>query len=112
MALIKGCTNIECGQKHKKVKYKEDDLFCPKCGKELSYVCGKCFAPLEEAAKRCDICQAKVDGRKEKVKSGAAKVVGVAKVAAPVAVALADVPGISKIAKPIAKVAEKLPGKK
>ncbi|MBR3752534.1 MAG: hypothetical protein IKK50_05320 [Ruminiclostridium sp.] len=112
MALIKGCTNIECGQKHKKVKYKEDDLFCPKCGKELSYVCGKCFAPLEEAAKRCDICQAKVDGRKEKVKSGAAKVVGAAKVAAPVAVALADVPGISKIAKPIAKVAEKLPGGK
>lgn len=112
MALIKGCTNIQCGQKHKEVKYKEDDLFCPKCGKELSYVCGKCFAPLDSPAKRCEACQAKSDARKEKVKAGAGKVVGAAKIAAPVAVALADIPGIGKVAKPIAKVAEKLPGKK
>ncbi len=112
MALIKGCTNIQCGQKHKEVKFKEDDLFCPKCGKELSYVCGKCFAPLEEAAKRCEKCQAKIDNRKEKMKSGANKVVGAAKIAVPVVVALADIPGISKVAKPIAKVTEKLPGGK
>ena len=112
MALIKGCTNIECGQKHKEVKFKADDLFCPKCGKELSFVCSKCFAPLEEEKKRCDKCQAKIDGRKAKIKSGAQKVAGAAKIAAPVAVALADVPGLSKVTKPIAKVAEKLPGKK
>ena len=112
MALIKGCTNIQCGQKHKEVKFKEDDLFCPKCGKELSYVCGKCFAPLEEAAKRCEKCQAKIDNRKEKMKSGANKVEGAAKIAAPVVVALADIPGISMVAKPIAKVTEKLPGGK
>ena len=112
MGLIKGCTNIQCGQKHKEVKFKEDDLFCPKCGKELSYVCSKCFAPLEEAAKRCPKCQQKIDNRKAKVKAGASAVAGAAKIAAPVVVAVADFPGIGKVAKPIAKVAEKLPGKK
>jgi DNA-directed RNA polymerase subunit RPC12/RpoP len=112
MAFIKGCTNIQCGQKHKEVKFKEDDLFCPKCGKELSYVCGKCFAPLEEAAKRCPKCQQKVDDRKAKVKAGASAVAGAAKAAAPVIVAVADIPGIGKVAKPLSAVAKKLPGGK
>ena len=113
MGLIKGCTNIECGEKHKKVKYKEDDLFCPKCGKELSYVCAKCYTPLENAGKRCEKCQQKIDDRKAKAKDVVHTATNAAKKIAPMAALLPDAHPAIKVIKPIAKVVDKLPrGKK
>lgn len=58
MKAIKGCTNPEC-KAFKKIHYKQDDLFCPKCGEELSFVCAACGKAMERGdRKNCISCQA------------------------------------------------------
>lgn len=111
MGLIKGCINKECGAKYKKIKFKEDDLFCPKCGKELTYVCVKCHEPVEEEGKKyCERCQRRIDERNAKVKEGAQKAANVVQVAAPMIAAVEKVPGVTKLVKPVAKAVGSIPG--
>ena len=58
MAAVRGCTNDDCAMKHKKTKFKADDLFCPKCGTKLVYVCADCHEPVEKMnIKYCGQCQ-------------------------------------------------------
>ena len=72
----KGCPNIICEQHKKKVKYKADNDFCPKCGTRLIYVCAKCFKEIEDIDEKhriCRSCDADVLEKKEKVKDGVLK---------------------------------------
>ena len=56
----KGCINSECVMCKKKEHSHKDDLFCPKCGNSLSFVCEKCHTVLEDGTtKLCVSCQAK-----------------------------------------------------
>lgn len=72
----KGCPNIICEQHKKKVKYKADNDFCPKCGTRLIYVCAKCFKEIEDIDEKhriCRGCEADALEKKEKVRDGAVK---------------------------------------
>ena len=85
--MIKGCINEECIANKKKMKYKKDDVYCPKCGSKLVHVCKKCYRPIEGDKKLCMRCEA---GNKDMI-SNIKKVVGAAG-----ALALTRVPGIFK----------------
>ena len=81
MKAFKGCTNFECIA-YKKVHYKKDDVFCLKCGSQLSFVCADCWKPIEDGkAKYCISCAAeKEQHRAEKwdaVKTGGGRVIAV-----------------------------------
>ncbi|MBP3446131.1 MAG: hypothetical protein J6K64_02530 [Clostridia bacterium] len=85
----KGCTNPECIQCKKKEHAHKDDLFCPRCGGSLNYVCEKCHTVLADGStKLCVGCQAKKDDAKEKRNDRLGKIGGGA-----LAIA-ATVPGI------------------
>lgn len=66
MARVKGCVNDKCLARQKKITYAESEEFCSKCGQRLSYVCKKCYTPLESAGKLCVRCQADKDDRNDK----------------------------------------------
>ena len=65
--------------KAKKTKYKENETLCPECGRELSFVCPKCFTVLQENdGKYCIRCaEGKKDAR-DKVLKVSGTVLGVA----------------------------------
>ena len=93
MANLKGCFNEKCKANKKRIKFKEDDDFCPKCGQELAYVCNdkRCYEILPNVRQRfCDSCREerakRQEARKETahnalvaVPATAAAVVGVVK---------------------------------
>lgn len=67
MASVKGCNNHSCIANKNKLKYKKSDEFCSKCGKELIYVCPKCYTPLtNESEKYCLRHLAEMDDKKER----------------------------------------------
>jgi len=79
MEKIKGCGNESCEAHKKKLKYKESEAFCSKCGKPLVYVCKDCYKPLPAATdKYCVRCLAKHKDRNDKVKKVAVGVGGAA----------------------------------
>lgn len=81
MGRVKGCVNEECVTHLKKIKYKETENFCSKCGVGLVYVCKghNCYTFLEENdGTYCVRCQAKRDDNKDKVMKAAAQVGGIA----------------------------------
>ena len=88
MAKIKGCVNPTCECNKKKVKYKDSDKYCVKCGHGLVHVCADCFTEIPADTKKyCIRCQAKRDDKKAKSKSTFGKVVtAAAVVATPIAV--------------------------
>lgn len=65
---IKGCINSECIANKKKMKYKNSDSFCTKCGNGLVSVCKKCYVPLPSDYKKtvCDRCLAAKSDKKDK----------------------------------------------
>ena len=74
MAKIKGCVNPACECNKKKVKYKDSDKYCVKCGHGLVYVCTDCFTEIPaDTRKYCIRCQAKRDDKKAKTKSTVGK---------------------------------------
>lgn len=113
MKAIRGCTNPEC-KAFKKIRYKQDDLFCPKCGEDLSFVCAACGKAMEQGDRKyCISCQAEKeqnDARNlEKAKelaSSALAAVGVVAVAAKGLAQNADV--IADSTKKLANAAEKI----
>lgn len=72
MSKIKGCINQDCPAKKKHTKHKESETVCPECGKELSFVCPKCFTVLKESDGRyCIRCaEGKKDSRDKALKVG------------------------------------------
>lgn len=73
MSKTKGCVNRNCSARQKKIKYKENDIYCSKCGQKLAFVCPKCYTVLQETdGKYCVRCS---EGKKDK-KESAAKVAG------------------------------------
>lgn len=73
MEAIRVCTNPDC-KIFFKTHFKKDDLFCPKCGKELSFVCASCGKVMERGEnKYCISCQTKIEQNRaqniEKAKS-------------------------------------------
>ena len=73
----KGCTNPECVMCKKKEHAHKEDVFCPRCGGSLSFVCEKCHTVLADGStKLCVTCQAKKDDTTEKIINRAKKVGG------------------------------------
>ena len=68
MKQAKGCGNDSCVANKKKITYKEDDKFCPKCGLDLVVVCKKCRIPLPVGTTDayCVRCEADREDRKDK----------------------------------------------
>lgn len=55
---LKGCINDECIAKQKRMYFKESDMYCPKCGKPLCYVCKRCGMKLPDNSRRyCIRCE-------------------------------------------------------
>ncbi|HOZ37509.1 MAG TPA: hypothetical protein PLH64_02055 [Anaerolineaceae bacterium] len=87
MKKIKGCVNESCEAHIKKLKFKESEIFCSKCGSPLFHVCKDCFFPLPEVNdKYCVRCHAKHEDTK--VKAGKVKAGVGATIASVVALAL------------------------
>ena len=83
MANVKGCLNDNCVENAKKTKFKEDALYCSKCGERLVYVCPSCFKELSDRNEKiCSDCQRKKDDNKEKRKEKIKAARGVALAAA------------------------------
>lgn len=78
MSRVKGCVNEECVVFKKKITYKESEKYCSKCGNPLSYVCKKCYTPLDEQGTYCVFHQAEKDDRKDKSKQFAIGILGTA----------------------------------
>lgn len=76
MGRVKGCTNEKCVAFKKKITYKETEEYCSKCGQPLSYVCKKCYTPLEDKGKYCAIHQAEKDDKADQAKKVALGVGG------------------------------------
>lgn len=68
MSKVKGCINNRCVANKKKIRYPESEKFCSKCGQPLSYVCKKCYTPIESSEKYCVIHQAEKDDHADKMK--------------------------------------------
>lgn len=76
----KGCPTENCVMHTEKVKQSTDNVFCPKCGAKLVYVCKKCFRQIEDIDPKhqiCKLCEAKAEEkhreRKEKAKAVGAR---------------------------------------
>lgn len=55
---LKGCVNEECMAKQKKIYFKDSDIYCPKCGQPLCYVCKRCGMKLpDNTRKYCIRCE-------------------------------------------------------
>lgn len=70
----KGCWNPQCRNYKKHYKFKSDNVYCPKCGSELVYICSRCGRMMEDNGRRhriCDHCierkAANAENRKEAV---------------------------------------------
>lgn len=95
MSKVKGCVNQNCSAKQKKIKFKEYDFYCAKCGQELTFVCPKCYTVLQKNGKKyCVRCS---EGQKDKKEKAAKTAGGIA--AGLVAVASAAFPIIKNIIK-------------
>ena len=98
MGKVKGCVNQNCSAKQKKIKFKESDLYCTKCGQELTFVCFKCYTVLQKNDGRyCIRCSDRKKDNKDKVVKAAGAAGGIA--AGIVAVAGAALPIIKAIIK-------------
>ncbi len=71
MKAFKGCINLNC-EAYKKVKFKDNDKFCTKCGEPLSYVCANCWKVMADNTERyCTICEALREQKKKDIVDGA-----------------------------------------
>lgn len=83
----KGCINPDCEMNKKKKHFHKKDLFCPRCGTQLSLVCEKCHGVLEDAdTKFCVNCQIQKDDNEEKTKNFLKKAAGVVPMFVPAAI--------------------------
>lgn len=97
MSRAKGCLNKRC-EEYKKTYYKESDMFCVKCGTELSYVCKhhKCFKQLPDDTndKYCLTCLSNIrdkrDERNKKIKQAGIGFLGVGATVVTIAKAVDD----------------------
>ncbi len=111
--MLKGCLNKECAAMHKRIKYKTDDFFCSKCGKDLYHVCKQCFKVVEQDEQSlCDECLRKKELKQEKRKETASKVIDGAKMVAPLALEIAKNPKVKQGAKKTVNMAVKVITKK
>ena len=72
----KGCPNEDCERHQKKVKLAATEVYCPKCGAELIFVCEKCFKEIEDLGpehRKCALCEAKAEEQREKIKEAVKK---------------------------------------
>lgn len=66
MGKVKGCMNEACFAHQKKIRYKEEDEYCSKCGMKLYYVCKECYKQLPDGSeKHCVRCLAEKQERKD-----------------------------------------------
>lgn len=73
---FRGCVNVKC-ESYKKKHYKDDLEYCPNCGKELEYVCAKCWKVMDDnSEKYCLSCKANNEQKIEKIKAAGLKIVG------------------------------------
>lgn len=66
---VKGCPNKKCSMHIEHKKQDSENIFCPKCGTELIYVCARCFSQIEDtnpSHRRCKRCEAEMAVKKEK----------------------------------------------
>ena len=67
MKNIKGCFKKDCASNIKRIKYKNEDNFCPYCGNKLDYVCNgeKCYTMLpDDSEVYCIRCKAENEDKK------------------------------------------------
>ena len=97
----KGCFNEACENYQKKIKFLDSDSYCPKCGKQLQYVCinHKCFKHVEGPAMLCRTCEIENDEKRERFMKNAA---GAA------SLALGGITVVLKYGKQIAKAGAKV----
>lgn len=56
----KGCLNDDCIAKEKKMRFKAENDYCPRCGQTLFYVCRRCRMQLADGASEyCIRCKNK-----------------------------------------------------
>ena len=75
MKKVKGCINQDCKANKKKSLFDAKNNFCPLCGKELVFVCKKCYTQLADNTKKpyCVRCLAeKKQDRENVAKAGVA----------------------------------------
>lgn len=83
MKKVKGCINGTCAASQKKIIYKEEENYCPKCGNKLYYVCKKCYTQLpNDSEKYCVRCLADRQDHKDYTMKIAGSVVATVGVAA------------------------------
>ena len=107
----KGCPNSGCQMNQKKIKQKSSEVYCPKCGSRLVYVCSKCFREIEDISpkhKYCLNCEAVADDRKDRVKEGLKKTAGAAGAAAVSVVAFVGRKGLDTAKKEVANVVSRI----
>lgn len=78
MAKVKGCTNQNCTVFKKKITSKATEEYCSKCGQPLSYVCKKCYKPIDSKGKYCTVHQAEKDDNAHNAKKVVLKAGGAA----------------------------------
>lgn len=67
MKAFKGCTNKECSA-YRKIRYKDADNYCKRCGNELFYVCGDCWMEMSSSANQfCTACETKKEQKREQM---------------------------------------------
>lgn len=60
----KGCLNDECIANEKKMRFKAENNYCPRCGQPLYYVCGRCGMKLAVgSSKYCIRCENEIRDR-------------------------------------------------
>lgn len=109
MKAFRGCVNQNCVA-YKKIRFKDGDDYCTKCGEKLQYVCADCWKQLENNKERyCIVCKALRDDKSEQ-RIEKAKAAGKAFVAVgPAMVAAAkNVKQIEKAGKTIIEVGGKV----
>lgn len=63
---LKGCINENCIAYEKKMHFKDSDMFCPKCGQPLYYVCKRCGMQLpDDTRKYCIRCENEIKDQRD-----------------------------------------------
>jgi predicted amidophosphoribosyltransferase len=74
----KGCINESCEAYKEKIKYKDSETYCSRCGSQLAYVCKKCHRQLSSNNdKNCIRCRAEIEDRRKRIQNAGGKFLGV-----------------------------------
>lgn len=121
MKSFKGCINKNCSAYNNRIKYKDLDNYCTKCGSQIYYVCEDCWKQLDHNKSHiCTECEEnkrkKKQERIDKIQDGAKKVgkaaIAIGGAAVTVAKHAKDVEGAAKDVAKVAKGAFKIIKKK